>query len=176
MARVSAIARRYGQAYFELARDAGDIEGWRKELAGVVEVLSNTEVAQAVQNPKLPLSQRVRLTLDLLDGASKPARNLARLLVERRRTSLLPEMLAHYDQLADRASGVLRAEIITAVPIDERLERAISEALSKRLGASVSATVQQDPSIIGGLVIRVGDHVIDDSIRTHLQQLQAALA
>ncbi|MFN2581616.1 MAG: F0F1 ATP synthase subunit delta [Candidatus Dormibacteria bacterium] len=176
MQRVSSIARRYGSAYFELARDAGDLAGWRKELAGLVDVLSNDEVGQAVRNPRLPLVQRVRLALDLLDGATAQARNLARLLVERRRTVLLPEILAYYDELADRESGVVRAEIITAVPLDDTLKGQIAEALSKRFGGSVRSTVQQDSSILGGLVIRVGDHVIDDSVRTHLQQLQSALS
>ena len=174
--RVSVIARRYAHAYFDLARGAGDIDGWRRELAGVAEVLGNAEVAVAVQNPRLPLSRRVGLTLDLLDGASPTARNLARLLVERRRTALLPEILDYYDELADRESGVLRAEITTAVPIDEKLEREISKALSDRFGHSVQSTLRHDPSIIGGLVVRIGDRVIDDSVRTHLQQLQAALA
>ncbi|MBV8195658.1 MAG: F0F1 ATP synthase subunit delta [Candidatus Dormibacteraeota bacterium] len=172
---MSSLARRYGQAYFELARDAKDLDGWRNELAGLVDVFANPEVSQAAQNPKLPLSQRVRLALDLLDGASGQVRNLARLLVERRRTSLLPEILAFYDKLADRESGIVRAEIITAVPVGDRIQREIMNTLSKRFGTSVRTEVRQDSSILGGLVIRVGDHVIDDSVRTHLQQLQSAL-
>jgi F-type H+-transporting ATPase subunit delta len=176
MTRSTSIARRYAEAYFELARDAGDIPGWRKELAALVDVFAHEEVARAVVNPRLPLSQRVRLGLDLLDGASQPARNLARLLIERRRTPLLPEILAHYDSLADRESGVVRAEVTTAIPVDEKTEREISTALSKRFGRSVQVTLHQDPSILGGVVIRVGDRVLDDSLRTHLRQLQAALA
>ena len=176
MTRSSIVSRRYAEAYFALAKDAADIAGWRNELGAVVDVFSHDEVGRAVVNPRLPLSQRVRLGLDLLDGASSPARNLARLLIERRRVPLLPEILAHYDLLADRDSGVVRAEVTTAVPLDERTEREISSALSDRLGGSVQITLREDPAIIGGLVIRIGDRVLDDSVRTHLQQLQAALA
>jgi F-type H+-transporting ATPase subunit delta len=176
MPRSSSIARRYAQAYFELAKDAGDIPGWRAELAALVDVFSHDEVGRAVVNPRLPLSQRVRLGLDLLDGASPPARNLARLLIERRRTPLLPEILAHYDALSDRDAGVIRAEVTTATPVDKQTEREISDALSQRFGASVQTTLRQDPAILGGIVIRIGDRVLDDSVRTHLQQLQAALA
>jgi len=176
MTRSSIVSRRYAEAYFALAKDAADIAGWRNELGAVVDVFSHDEVGRAVVNPRLPLSQRVRLGLDLLDGASSPARNLARLLIERRRVPLLPEILAHYDLLADRDSGVVRAEVTTAVPLDERTERVISNALSERLGGSVQITLREDPAIIGGLVIRIGDRVLDDSVRTHLQQLQAALA
>jgi len=176
MIRVSIIARRYAHAYFDLAREASDIPGWRQELAAVAEAFANEEVARALQNPKLPLAQRVRLGLDLLDGTSTPARNLARLLIERRRVPVTAEILAAYDELADRESGVLRAEVITATAVDERLAQRISAVLSQRFGQSVRPTLRQDPSIIGGLVVRVGDRVIDDSVRTHLQQLQAALA
>lgn len=176
MTRATSVARRYAEAYFALAKAAGDIPGWRKELAAVADVFANDEIGRAVVNPRLPLSQRVRLGLDLLDGASRQARNLARLLIERRRTSLLPEILAHYDLLADRESGMVRAEVTTAVPVDEQTEREISKALSERFGGSVRITLREDPAILGGLVVRIGDRVLDDSLRTHLQQLQAALA
>ena len=176
MTLVTSVARRYAQAYFDLAREAGDIAGWRRELAAVAEALGNEEVYLALRNPKLPLAQRVRLGLDLLDGVSQPARNLARLLIERGRVARIEEIVAAYDELADRESGVLRAEVITALPVPDRIAERISATLSARFGQSVRPTLRQDPSIIGGLVVRVGDRVIDDSVRTHLQQLQAALA
>ncbi len=70
----------------------------------------------------------------------------------------------------------MRAEVIAAIPVDDALEKRIRDSLRKQLGSDVETTVRTDPSIIGGLVIRIGDRVIDDSLRTHLQQLQAALA
>ncbi|HEY4869937.1 MAG TPA: F0F1 ATP synthase subunit delta [Candidatus Dormibacteraeota bacterium] len=176
MPHASSLARRYAEAYFELARDAKDIPGWRAELSAVVDALSSERVAPALSNPKLSLAERTRLGLKLLDGASDSARNLARLLIERHRLGLLPGILSHYDVLADREAGVVRAEVTAAIPVDKRLEKEISEALAKKIGKSVETTVLSDPSIVGGLVIRIGDRVIDDSVRTHLQQLQAALA
>ncbi len=176
MERASIIARRYAEAYFALARDANDIAGWRKELAGVADVLGDPAVSDALTNPKTSLSERVRQGLKLLKGVSPEARNLARLLIERRRIGIVREILTHYDALADKASGVVRAEVITAIPVDKALEKQIRESLRKQLGTDVETTVRTDPSIIGGLVIRIGDRVIDDSVRTHLQQLQAALA
>jgi F-type H+-transporting ATPase subunit delta len=114
--------------------------------------------------------------LKLLKGASDEARNLARLLIERRRIGIIREVLTHYDALADKASGVIRAEVVTAIPVDKALEKHIRESLREQLGSDVETTLRTDPSIIGGLVIRIADRVIDDSLRTHLQQLQAALA
>ena len=176
MAVAGSVARRYANAYFELAKNADDIDGWRAELAAVVEALTADEVATALVNPKLSIAERTRMGMQLLKGVADAARNLARLLIERRRAALLPEILAHYDALADKEAGLVRAEVITAVPVNSALERAIRDALARGLGQSVETTVRSDPSIVGGLVIRIGDRVIDDSVRTHLQQLQAALA
>jgi len=176
MVRATILARRYAEAYFELAREAGDIAGWRAQLAGVAEVLGNPEVSDALANPKTSLADRVRLGMQLLDGASAQARNLARLLIERRRVAIASEILAHFDVLRDKASGVVRVEVTTAVPADAALEARIRDSLSRQLGSDVQTAIHSDPAILGGLVIRIGDRVIDDSLRTHLQQLQTALA
>jgi F-type H+-transporting ATPase subunit delta len=176
MVRASILARRYAEAYFSLAQEAKDIAGWREQLAAVAETLGTPDIGDALANPKTSLGERVRLGLKLLDGASEPARNLARLLIERRRVGITGEILAHYDALADKASGVVRAEVTTAVPTDKALEKRIRDTLSSQLGSDVQTVVRTDPDILGGLVIRIGDRVIDDSLRTHLQQLQAALA
>jgi F-type H+-transporting ATPase subunit delta len=171
----SSIGRRYAQAYFDLARQAKKVSEWRKDLARAVETLAHPEVADALANPRLTLSDRARLALDLLDGVGEQARNLVRLLIERNRTVVLSELLEEYDTLTDRDSGVLRAQVITAVPVDAELEKRIGTVLGKKLGASVQTEVRQDPGIIGGLVIRIGDRVIDNSVRTRLEQLRTAL-
>lgn len=176
MARVSSIARRYAEAYFALAREAGDVAGRRPELQAVAAAFAREDIVRALENPKLSLVERVKLGLNLLEGVATPARNLARLLIERRRVRVAGEILAHFDVLADRAAGVVRAEVLTAIAIDDRMRDRIARTLEDRVGGKVHTTVRQDPGIVGGLVIRIGDRVIDDSVRTHLQQLQTALA
>jgi F-type H+-transporting ATPase subunit delta len=171
----SSIGRRYAQAYFDLARQAKKVSERRKDLVRAVETLAHPEVADALANPRLSLSDRTRLALDLLDGVGEPARNLVRLLIERHRTGVLSELLEEYDALADRDSGVVRAEVVTAIPVDADLEKRIGRVLGEKLGAEVQTEVRQDPDIIGGLIIRIGDRVIDNSVRTHLEQLRAAL-
>ncbi len=171
----SSIGRRYAEAYFDLARQAKKVSERRDDLERSVETLSHPEVADALANPRLTLSDRTRLALDLLDGVGEPARNLVRLLIERHRTGVLSELLEEYDALADRDSGVVRAEVVTAIPVDAELEKRIGRVLGEKLGAAVQTEVRQDPDIIGGLIIRIGDRVIDNSVRTHLEQLRAAL-
>ena len=175
MADSEAIARRYAQAYFDLAEAAGAIDAWGRELSRVSEALSDEQVARALANPRLRASQRAELAAGLLEGTRKEAGNLVRLLIERNRIAALPGVVAHYQRLADRASGVTRAEVITAVPVDEATATRIRQTLSDRVGGEVETTVAQDPEILGGLVIRIGDRVIDGSVRTRLQQLRTAL-
>ncbi len=124
----------------------------------------------------LPHGERIKLVADLLSDLPAPARNLARLMVERGRLPVLPQVLEHYDVLADRESGVQRAEVLTAVPVTAALETSIRSRLAEQLGGEVQTTVRQDPEILGGLVVRIGDRVIDGSVRTRLAMLQAALA
>jgi F-type H+-transporting ATPase subunit delta len=171
----SSIGRRYAQAYFDLAHQGGKIAERRDDLARAVDILSNAEVADALANPRLGVGDRTRLAMAVLEGVGEPARNLVRLLIERNRLGVLGELVETYDILTDRGSGVVRADVTTAIPVDEDLKTHITKALGEKLGADVETEVRQDPAIIGGLIIRIGDRVIDDSIATRLQQLRTAL-
>jgi F-type H+-transporting ATPase subunit delta len=175
MAVSEAIARRYAQAYFDLAQEAGDIDAWGRELSRVAEALSDPDVAAALANPRLRAPQRAELAATLLEGTRKQAGNLVRLLIERNRIGALPQVVTHFQRLADRASGLTRAEVVTAVPVDDATAARIKRTLADRIGGAVETTVAQDPEILGGLVIRIGDRVIDGSVRTRLQQLRTAL-
>ncbi|HEY7928071.1 MAG TPA: F0F1 ATP synthase subunit delta [Candidatus Dormibacteraeota bacterium] len=171
----SSIGRRYAQAYFDLARQQGRIPEWRDHLVRSVQTLADPQVAAALANPRLTLSDRTRLALDVLAGVAEPARNLVRLLIERGRTAVLGELVETYDALTDRDSGVIRADVTTAVAVDDDLRMRIARALGEKLGAAVQTEVHQDPNILGGLIIRIGDRVIDNSVRTRLAQLRTAL-
>ena len=175
MAVSAAIARRYAHAYFDLAQEAGALDAWGQELSRVADALSDPEVALALANPRLRGPQRVLLANALLEGTTPQAGNLVRLLLERGRIAALPEVVAEYRRLADRASGVVRAEVTAAVPVSDAEAASVRRTLAEKLGGDVETTLRQDPAILGGLVIRIGDRVIDGSVRTRLEQLRAAL-
>lgn len=175
MAVSEAVARRYADAYFELARQRGEIASWREQLARAAQILEDPEFARLLANPALGRRRKAELVMQLLEELDTPARNLVRLMLEHNRLGAIGLVLDEYDRLADRASGVVRAEVTAAVPVDDELRERITRTLSERLGGDVQTRVRQDPSILGGLVIHIGDRVIDSSIRTRLQLLQAAL-
>ena len=171
----SVIARRYAAAMFSLAGEENAVADRGDDLARAVETLGNAEVVEALDSPRLDVADRVRLALDLVDGIGDRVRNLVRLLVERKRIAILPGILEQYRVLADRAAGVVHADVTVAVPASSALIAQITTSLRERFGASVRVEVHTDAAIIGGLVIRIGDRLIDNSVRTHLQQLQASL-
>jgi len=176
MAASTIVARRYAEAYFQVAQEVGRVDAWGDDLARAADMLQHPAVAEAMRNPRVPLHDRVRLVMDLTDGLAQSTRNLVRLLVERGRGDIIGLVLERYRVLADVASGLTRVEVTAAVPLDQALESSVRDTLSRQLGGRIHTTVRQDPSILGGLIIRIGDRVIDGSLRTRLQQLRAALA
>jgi F-type H+-transporting ATPase subunit delta len=173
---VAAVARRYAAAYFDLAQEAGELEQWGAELKRAQQTLSDPRLGVAMANPRVRIPDRVDLAMKLLDDVSVPARNLVRLLISRGRLGSLNDVVAEYDTMVEAASGVLRAVVTSAVPLTPAVEQRVATVLTERFHQPVRVENRQDPALIGGLVVRVGDRVIDDSVRTHLQQLQAALA
>lgn len=169
------VARRYAQAYFALAGD-DNLEMWGDELRRARDILATPDVAGALVNPHIPKPARIQFALNILDGVAAPARNLVRLLLERRRINVLSDIAAIYDQLVEEASGRIHADVITSIALDEELQARISSALSQALHATVTVVPHVDNSIIGGLVVRFHDRIIDVSIKTRLHALRAALA
>jgi F-type H+-transporting ATPase subunit delta len=172
----SALARRYAAACYEVARERVSVDPVGAELERARDILGDARVRAVMANPRVSLKERSAVLEGLLEGMSAPARNLVRLLVAHGRFALVPEVVAEYRAMVDAASGVLRIVVSSAVPLNRAAERRIEGVLAVRMAHPVRLETVHDPALIGGLVIRMGDRVIDDSVRSHLQQLQAAMA
>lgn len=173
MADVQA-AKRYAQAAFGIARDAGAISQWRAELGDVATVLSDSGIAGVLADSKLPVEQRLAL-LDRALDVSPLVLNLARLLVSKSRSSNARAVSEAFNRMADAHEGIAHARVTTAVPLSPDQIAAITTRLSQSMGKDVRAEAVVDPSIIGGVVVRVGDKLVDGSIRTRLKQLRREL-
>jgi F-type H+-transporting ATPase subunit delta len=165
---------------FELATEESQVEEWGHRVAVVRDLLSDPKVAAVLTNPTIPLSLR----MELISGAphrgytvlDPEATNLARLLIESNRVKQVGDVAEEFEALADAASGRVRATVTTAVELDHAERDKLADQLSERLGKEVRMTVVVDKRILGGLKLQYGDHLIDASVATKLQQLRRRLA
>jgi F-type H+-transporting ATPase subunit delta len=102
--------------------------------------------------------------------------NLMRILIEHQRTAETPAIREEFDRLVDAVQGIVHVLLTTAVPVAAGEEKAYRQTLTRKIGRDVRLRVQVDPALIGGATIQVGDHLVDGSIRTRLEELRRALA
>ena len=166
-------ANRYAKAIFELAAEDGKIEAWSRELALIRDVLDDPTARAILANPSVSVETRLK-AVEALDvpGISTRGLNLMRLLVASRRVDRIDEIVEHYEVLADEAAGRVRASVTTAIPLSEADREKLGADLSARLGKDVRLVAQVDPSILGGLLLQVGDRLTDASVAGRLDQLR----
>lgn len=168
------VARRYAQAAFELAREEGDLEGWRRELDDVATVFVDSDAAPVFADGRIPLQQRFAFVERSLDV--RPAvLNLAKLLVQKGRTGEAREIANVFGELVDAAQGIAHARITTAVELPSEQVAQVEQALSRALGKRIVGHASVDPNLLGGIVLRIGDRLIDGSVRTRLKLLRQEL-
>lgn len=177
MAEKTTLARPYAEAAFEQARDEGKLDEWSAMLQFLRAVVSDRMMAGIIADPRVERPRLEEVLLGVGEGRlSETGANFVRILVHYRRLALVPEIAALYEELRSEVEGRSRVEVVSAFELDPRHEKAIAESMAKRLKHKVDLSVRIDKSLIGGVVIRVGDLVIDASLRGRLSQLAHVLA
>jgi F-type H+-transporting ATPase subunit delta len=176
MAELSTIARPYAEALFAAAKGAGSLQAWVGVADELAALVRHPQVAEVVADPKLGKDQ----VLGLLTGMLKsplPAEggNFLRMLVENDRLAALPEIARQFRVLKNESEGVADCLIESAFPMTDAQVADLLAALSKKFGLKLKPEVRVDASLIGGVRVTVGDHVLDSSVKTRLGQMQAAL-
>lgn len=177
-----AVAQRYAHALADAVLSPGSsLEGSQAvgELRAFRDIMnSSAEMRNVMLSPAIPNSRK-RAVVDRLSGViplSKLVRNFLFVLVDRRRADSLDEISAAFETELDRRLGFVRAEVTSAIPLNERQQTELQEALSRVAGKNVRCTFAVDPDLIGGVVARIGSTVYDGSVRTQLQSLGERLA
>ena len=172
-----AAAKRYARAIFELAKEEGLVDRWAERLKTVRDILGRPEVTNVLSNPTIDVRRREEAAAALLERhAGREVLNLARLLVGANRVAELDGIIEQFQLLADEDAGRVRATATTAVPLTRADAERLEASLSRRLGREVRLENRVDRSIVGGLVLRMGDRVIDASVAARLEQLRRQLA
>lgn len=167
----------YAAAIFALAQAEGSLARVESEFFAVARsVESSPELREALTDPRLPAERKQSIVDDLVGGrASELTVNLVGLVISQGRASDLPAIADRLAQQAARSGGRDVAEIRSAIELDEATVRRLSAALERAVGTPVEVRTVIDPAVMGGVVARVGDVVIDGSVRSRLQSLRTAL-
>ncbi|MFP5505435.1 MAG: F0F1 ATP synthase subunit delta [Gammaproteobacteria bacterium] len=176
MAEFTTIARPYAQAVFKLAQSQQALPAWSDMLGLAAHVAADPGMRKLLDNPRVTPAQLADLFVDICgDRLNDAGRNMIRLLAERRRLVVLPEIFGLFEQLKNDAEGAIKAQLITAFPATDAQKQTIAAALKQRFGRDVQLEYITDPTLMGGAVVRAGDLVIDGSVRGKLARLGTAL-
>lgn len=175
MAESLTIARPYAEAAFQLARDTGSLSSWSDALARLAVVAGTEAARELIGNPRLSVEQVATVCADAAGAISDQQKNFVRVLAENDRIAVLPEVARLFEALRNEFEGVLEAHVSSAYPLSDAQVEDIVKTLEKKFGRSVKANVRVDSELIGGVSIRIGDEVMDASVRGKLAQLADAL-
>lgn len=174
MSQAFSLARPYARAAFALARERGDLGGWSRALTVAAQLSADPRVVALVDHPSLAPADAAGLVAPPGDLDAGFLQFLA-VLAENRRTVLLPEIAALFEELRAEAQKIVRARVTSAQPLDDAALAKLRESLRARFGRDVEIEAAVDPALIGGAVIDAGDVVIDGSVRSRLARLETAL-
>lgn len=176
MEEITAVARPYAHAVAHLARGADNWQAWSGMLAWAAGVAADPRVATLMGVPTVAPERMARIVLAVCgERLSAEGANFVRLLAGNRRLGCLPEIARLFEEIKAGQEGVLAASIATAYPLSEAQLAGLVAKLETRFGRRVEASQEVDASLIGGVVIRVGDEVMDASMRGRLAGIAATL-
>jgi F-type H+-transporting ATPase subunit delta len=171
------VARNYADALLALAQKAGDPAGWGAlltELAAAIE--SDTTLQRFLASPKIPGTNKTAMLTRALSAHVPPHFvRFVQSLVRNRRQSLIPAIAAEYDDLLDGVEGRVHARVTVARETDADQANAIASELSRAMGKTVIPTLSVNPDILGGVIVRIGDTVMDGSVRRKLALLRSRM-
>jgi len=174
----STIAKRYALSLVQLGAAEGQVDTFREELTRIGELFSSfPEIPAAFADPALSHDHKKDLMRNLIASCacSGLISNFLQLLVDKNRTAFLSRIIQTFDTLADDYSGILRPTITTAFALDDTQLTSIREALEKKSAKHVIPRVTVDSTLLGGVVVQIGDAVYDSSVKTQLSRLQDQL-
>jgi F-type H+-transporting ATPase subunit delta len=177
MAEALTTARPYAQAAFDEAYKLGELQGWSNMLLSLAEAVCYPEVRSIVTNPRVSKLQVESLMDGLLDGKAKiQQRNFVRVLVDNQRLLLLPEIVSIFEALRAEAEKTVNVVVDSAFELSAAQQEKIISSLKAKMGREIKLVCKVNKELLGGVVIRAGDKVIDGSARTRLGEMANALA
>lgn len=175
---VAGMAGRYATALFELADAAGSIDAVKADLDTMTRLIAESaDFARVVKSPVFTSDEQVKAVTAILAslGISGLSANFVKLVAQNRRLFALPGMISAYGALVAARRGEVSAQVTAAEPLSDTHYAALKEALAAKTGKDVSLDVTVDPSILGGLIVKLGSRMVDASLKTKLNSIRHAM-
>ena len=171
------LAKRYAKALFEVALEEKKLDAFGVQLTELHEAIAgHPEMERFINNPRIKKEAKKELVQKLFEKQLSPfVYNFLRLLIDKRRESILRSVLAEYKKLANEAQNIVPAEVTVARPLAKEQEAQLLEKLERITGKDVVIETKIDQSIIGGVIVQIGDKLIDGSVTSQLRSLQKQL-
>ena len=167
--------KRYAQAIFELALENGQLDLWAENLALVAEVFQDPQFGALLKHADVPAAEKLRATEAVLAGVSPLIRNTVNLLVSKGMVNAIPDVHLGYIELLDQHLGHQRVEVTSAVQLEDAEVDRITRFVAELVQREVVITTRVDESILGGVVIQIGDRLLDGSTQARLNHLRDQL-
>lgn len=169
-------AKRFAQAVFKIALERKELDRWQSDLIKIASLGKDATLVSLLQDPRLHFDTKAKLLSQQLGDINPLALNLVYLLVTRGRLNMVGDIADEFQRLLDSYRGIEQAEVITAIPLDDEDKQRLAEHLGAIVGKKVVLKPEVEPKLIGGIVARVGDKLLDGSTRSKLAALREELA
>jgi F-type H+-transporting ATPase subunit delta len=171
------LAEVYARSLFEVARDQGKLDELREQLGQFADALdSNRELAVFFFSPYFSTKEKQEGLARMLDGADETFVNFLELLIENHRMPVIFRTRQQYERMWERENELLPVDITSAIELDAETTEGLGRSIGERAGRKVKLAAHVDPDILGGIVLRVGNSILDASIRNRLEQLRRHVA
>jgi len=176
MSDFTTAARPYANAVYDLASEAGSLDSWSDALANLATVVADAQIADMLTSPGLGKEDKGRLVLEVLgDKLDGKQQNLVRLMAENGRLGLMADVRDQFEVARAQAENKVEAEVISAFELSNEQTEQLAGTLKNKLGCDITLTTSVDPSLIGGVVVKAGDTIIDASMKSQLDSLALSL-
>lgn len=176
MAELTTIARPYAKAAFEFAREQKDLDTWSSSLSTLSAVSGDKKVESLLESPVLTASQKAQTLIDLCgDAVSDKVKSFVGVLADNNRLDAITSIAELFEDLKAQQEKFADVKVTSAFSLDAAVEKSLASKLGKTLGSDVSVSTIVDEDLIGGVVIRAGDTVIDSSVKGRLAKLAESL-
>jgi F-type H+-transporting ATPase subunit delta len=171
------VARRYAEAFFSIAREASKIDDYQTELGSIVQSIQGTEgLTEYFAHPMIPTREKKELANKIFGKAVSPLTlNFLLLVLDKKRQTYLELIYKEFEAMADESRNIKKAELISAMAVSDEDVKSLSETLSRSTGKTIQLKLSVDPTILGGVKIRMGDKIIDASVAKKLEMLKKNL-